>query len=169
MEMAKLEKKRVDAGGARKLHFDFAGKFFEETEKSFFDQFVAENKLEDYITYHGVVGGKEKQELLDRCDFFALLTTYPNEGQPISILEAMGNGMVIITTDHAGIADIVKNGENGIVQNKRCISLEDIYAYCIGFDTNEMKNIICENRRKVEIEYSEREYISKMAHIFEII
>lgn len=49
---------------------------------------------------------------------FALPTRYPNEGQPISILEAMGNGMFIITTDHAGIPDIVEDGVNGIVMKK---------------------------------------------------
>lgn len=46
------------------------------------------------------------------------MTRYPNEGQPISILEAMGNGMMIVTTDHAGIPDIVEDGVNGIIAQK---------------------------------------------------
>ncbi len=54
--------------------------------------------------------------------YFALPTRYPNEGQPISILEAMGNGMFIITTDHAGIPDITVGTENGIVLKNQCES-----------------------------------------------
>ena len=40
-------------------------------------------------------------------DIFALLTKYPKEGQPISILEAMGNGMYVVSTDYSGIIDII--------------------------------------------------------------
>lgn len=115
LEMAKAEKERVDAGGEKRFHFDFAGKFFEESEKEYFDSYVKENELEEYITYHGIVGGEKKKELLKKCYLFALPTRYPNEGQPISILEAMGNGMYIITTDHAGIPDIVVDGVNGYI------------------------------------------------------
>ncbi len=115
LEMAKLEKERVEAGGKRKFHFDFAGQFLKKKEKSFFYNYIKENGIEDYVTYHGVVDGKQKKMLLKMCDIFALITRYPNEGQPISILEAMGNGMMIVTTNHAGIPDIVKNGMNGIV------------------------------------------------------
>ena len=35
-----------------------------------------------------------------------LPTYYPMEGQPISIIEAMGFGNFIVTTNHAGIPDI---------------------------------------------------------------
>ena len=87
--MAKAEKERVDAGGEKRFHFDFAGKFFEDSEKEYFESYVKKNKLEDYVTYHGIVGGEKKKNLLKECYIFALPTRYPNEGQPISILEAM--------------------------------------------------------------------------------
>lgn len=41
------------------------------------------------VTYHGIVGGEAKRRLLKECYIFALPTRYPNEGQPISILEAI--------------------------------------------------------------------------------
>lgn len=56
LEMAKLEKKRADSGEEKKFHFNFAGKFFEESEKKFFFDYIKNNSLEDYVTYHGVVG-----------------------------------------------------------------------------------------------------------------
>ena len=51
LEMEKTEKERVDAGGEKRFHFDFAGKFFEDSEKEYFDSYVKENKLEGYITW----------------------------------------------------------------------------------------------------------------------
>ena len=42
-----------------------------------------------------------------------LPTYYKMEGQPISILEAMATGNVILTTRHAGIPDVVTDGKHG--------------------------------------------------------
>ncbi len=165
LKLAKLEKERMIAGGERKLHFDFAGKFFEESEKSFFDRYVAENELEDYVTYHGIVGGKDKQELLKSCDYFVLLTTYPNEGQPISILEAMGNGMMIVTTNHAGIPDIVENGQNGIVVDKAHFEAASCYDEMLKQVVN-LRTVEDRNRRKIKERYVQSAYIDNLRKIF---
>ena len=169
LKMAKAEKEKVNAGEEKKLHFDFAGKFFDDNEKRFFDTYVADNGLEDYVTYHGVVGGKEKQNLLKKCDFFVLLTTYPNEGQPISILEAMGNGFVIITTDHAGIPDIVKNGINGDVANKTQIDYEREYNYMRSLAMDDIITIESVNRNTIIKSYNQNVYLSEMLKVFKTI
>lgn len=167
LEMAKLEKERVDSGEEKRFHFDFAGKFFEDSEKTYFENYVKENKLEEYITYHGIVGGEKKRELLKLCDIFALPTRYPNEGQPISILEAMGNGMFIITTDHAGIPDIVEDDINGIVS--------DINATRSNNYTSRMNQLSCEEIRRIEVynvqicrkRFSAAQYLKHMKKCFE--
>lgn len=115
LKMALFEKTRIASGQEKCLHFHFAGKFFEETEEKFFFNYIKENNLDELVTYHGVVIGLKKGELLKKCDIFTLPTRYPNEGQPISILEAMGNGLLVLTTDHAGIPDIVEDGVTGII------------------------------------------------------
>lgn len=168
LEMAKAEKERVDAGGEKRFHFDFAGKFFEDSEKEYFESYIKDNKLEEYVTYHGIVGGEEKRKLLKECYIFALPTRYPNEGQPISILEAMGNGMFVVTTDHAGIPDIVEDGVNGIVIKK----VENTNAlYCSLLQINKKRyGYVIENNRKKCVEcFSEEKYIDKMKMSFEII
>lgn len=162
LEMAKAEKERVDVGGEERFHFDFAGKFFEESEKEYFDNYVKEKKLEEYITYHGIVGGEEKKELLKKCYIFALPTRYPNEGQPISILEAMGNGMFIITTDHAGIPDIVEAGVNGIVIDVSKIDVQKVYQKLLNMTQEIFLLIVKENREKVYQHYTQRYYIQNM-------
>ena len=161
LELVKLEKERVDQGGEPRFHFDFAGKFFEEGEKEYFKRYIKENELEDYITYHGVAGGEKKKELLRKCYIFALPTRYPNEGQPISILEAMGNGMYIITTYHAGIPDIVENGMNGIVLSHDAKNSE-LYGLVVSLENRELFTYAERNAAKIRKFYSEKEYIDKM-------
>jgi glycosyltransferase involved in cell wall biosynthesis len=72
---------------------------------------VSNNDLTNYfgkcgIEYVGVVNGKAKKDFLLWGNVFCLPTFYRMEGQPISIIEAMATGNLIITTRHAGIQDI---------------------------------------------------------------
>lgn len=168
LEIAKLEKERVATGGKKRLHFDFAGKFFEKSDEVLFDNFIADNNLEDFITYHGIVAGDKKRKLLKDCDVFILLTRYPNEGQPISILEAMGNGMLIVTTDYAGIPDIVTNKVNGIVASKNRDDAKNIYLQmCKLFDS--IKDIEERNRIECLQKYTEQNYLESFRKVFKII
>lgn len=163
LAMAKLERNRVENGGECKLHFDFAGMFFEESERQFFFNYIKENDIEDYVTYHGVVDGDKKRELLKCCDIFTLLTRYPNEGQPISILEAMGNGMMIVTTDHAGISDIVKDGVNGIVLHKDNINSSNLYNTIL---VTRILDFEKRNRKETKERYCQKNYIENMRRCF---
>ena len=72
---------------------------------------VSNNDLSYYfgkygIEYVGVVNGKTKKDFLLWGNVFCLPTFYKMEGQPISIIEAMATGNLIVTTKHAGIQDI---------------------------------------------------------------
>lgn len=166
LEMAKLEKERVESGGEKRFHFDFAGIFFEDKEKEYFNGFVNENKLDEYITHHGVVEGEKKRELLKLCDIFALPTRYPNEGQPISILEAMGNGMFIVTTDHAGIPDIVKDGLNGIVVYEDKDNIWIYYKRMMNIQSKCMEKIIARNRDFILTGFKEKNYLENIKKVF---
>lgn len=171
LKLAEFEKERVDAGGKKKFHFDFAGKFFEESEKEYFERYIKENKLEEYVTYHGIVSGEKKREILKQCYIFALPTRYPNEGQPISILEAMGNGMFIITTDHAGIPDIVEDDVNGIVIDKENFDCKKIYELLNERTLvhSSLREVMSRNRIEVIAEFNETKYIDKMNVCFSIV
>lgn len=166
LELAKAEKERVDVGGEKKFHFDFAGKFFEKSEKEYFENYIKENELEEYVTYHGIVGGEKKRELLKKCYIFALPTRYPNEGQPISILEAMGNGMFIITTNHAGIPDIVEDGVNGIIMCEK-VNIVSVYRKILSYEKLMYEQILRNNREKCKQRYIQNIYINNMKEIFE--
>ena len=70
------------------------------------------------IKYCKPIRGKEKKEIYLWANVFALPTYYILEGQPISLLEAMMAGNIIITTDHAGIKDICSENNGFIVEKK---------------------------------------------------
>lgn len=162
LELAKLAKEEYDKSGFKKFHFHFAGKFFNEDDKKDFFDYIEKNKLKDFVTYYGIVTGNEKKELLKKCDIFVLLTTYPKEGQPISILEAMGNGMAIVTTNHAGIPDLVNYTENGIVLNKENLNIKKLFKmiYKIKY-----KSISSKNYKDIK-KYTQNKYVENIRYIF---
>ncbi len=164
LEMAKLEKQRVDAGAEKRFHFDFAGKFFKEADYRDFQNYISENQLQKDVTYHGIVSGNAKRKLLKECDIFVLLTRYRNEGQPISILEAMGNGLYILTTDQGGIPDIVKDGENGTVLTRP----EETDLTAVLNRVHLTRELMTRNRVTAKSRYSQRNYLENMKNVFQI-
>lgn len=160
LELALMEKEKKNG-----FVFDFAGNFFDKEEKEFFENYVATHELQDLVTYHGVVSGEKKSKLLEDSDVLVLLTRYPKEGQPISILEAMANGLAVVSTDHAAIPDMIKDGENGVLV-KQGMSIADIYDRMINLD---FKAVSKANRQLVNQKYRQSMYIDAMKEIFEEI
>ncbi len=161
-----LELKR--RGIVDKFKFYFAGKFFDEREKQFFDNYISENELSSHVIFNGPAYGQDKIDLLKKCHVFSLLSTYPNEGQPISILEAMGNGMAIITTNHAGIPDIATS-KNGFVSDKSNIDVSNISDFLIEMykDREALKSICKLNYDVIQSDFTEENYINAMDSVFE--
>lgn len=166
LQLAKLVKEKNDY----RFKFIFAGKFFFENDEEEFFNYIKSNKLEDFIEYRGVIYGEEKLNTLKECDYFILLTRYKNEGQPISIIEAASNGIRIITTNHAGILDILDR-DRMIVIDTNNIKIDDIFkVLCSEFDKrNEVIIIIKENRSIISEKFSEKSYLRELEEIFNII
>jgi glycosyltransferase involved in cell wall biosynthesis len=59
------------------------------------------------------VTGRDKLERLARADLFVLPTH--GEGMPIAILEAMAGGLPVVATDVAGIPDMVRHEQEGLL------------------------------------------------------
>lgn len=93
-----------------KLHL--AGAIEEDIKKEVYEYI---EKLKENVCYLGVVKGEDKKKLLKKAHIFCLPTYYPNEGQPISILEAMSAACAIVTTNQGGILDIFTPNENGVL------------------------------------------------------
>jgi glycosyltransferase involved in cell wall biosynthesis len=74
---------------------------------------LREKGVENNVVFPGWVRGQEKDRLLRESDIF-FLPSY-NEGMPMSILDAMGYGLPIVSTCVGGIPKIVHDGENGHV------------------------------------------------------
>jgi glycosyltransferase involved in cell wall biosynthesis len=81
--------------------------------------------LEKNVKYLGSVSGDKKYEVLKESNIFILATYYKMEGQPISILEALATGNIIVTTSHSGIPDVVSINNGFFVAPRSVFSIAD--------------------------------------------
>lgn len=104
-----LKQKKTD------FHVTVAGVLDEDLKNEVNGRFQV---LAGQMEYAGVVTGDKKAAVLGEANVFVLPTYYEMEGQPISLLEAMAAGNIIVTTAHAGIPDIVSEANGFFVKEK---------------------------------------------------
>jgi len=102
----------------RNVEFIFAGEWQNHKTKEEYNRFMKENEGLPIRTF-GPLSGKVKLDLLTSVDIFILPTYYPPEGHPWVIIEAMAAGLPIITTDQGVIKELVIDGINGFIIEKR--------------------------------------------------
>lgn len=83
--------------------------------KNYFFEYIENHNLTNNVFYLGLVNGEQKSKLLEKSDIFILPTNYATEAQPLSILEAMSYGNIVISCAHRAIPDMVINEFNGIL------------------------------------------------------
>jgi glycosyltransferase involved in cell wall biosynthesis len=146
------------------LRIDFAGGFSDEIEQA---EFLERIRPYHQLGYHGIVGGDPKRHLLQDAHVLCLPTYYPYEGQPISILEAYAAGCAVITTDHSGIGDVFRDGENGFQVAKRSVGdLAGALARAAA-DPEALRAMAHTNRDMAQLHYRTRIYNERLTRIIE--
>ena len=138
------------------FHLNFAGK--EEIEGQYIPKF--KEVFGDYFSYHGIVSGSVKTELLKKCDIFLLPSFY--EGLPMSLLETMSFGQVPVVTPVGSIPTIVTNNTNGIFITVK--NVEEIVTAIKKLTTNKDISTALSQKAKETIiaEFDDMEYIKKL-------
>lgn len=82
-----------------------------EADENAIKKLIDEKGVSDNVEFPGWVRGDTKDKLLRKADIF-FLPSY-NEGMPMSVLDTMGYGLPVVSTNVGGIPKIVHDGENG--------------------------------------------------------
>jgi len=118
---------------------------------------IAGNELTHRIKIMGKMPNAEAVNFMKTVDIVALPTYYPSEAFPISILEAMSYGKLVISTNRAAIPDMLTglDGENcGIlVQEKSVDDIEKAINWCVEYPV-EANNLCKKAYQKVKSAYA---------------
>lgn len=121
--------------------------------------------VEKNVIFPGWVRGKDKDKLLRESDLF-FLPSY-NEGMPMSILDGMGYGLPVVSTNVGGIPKIVHNEKNGYVCSPGEIT--DFAEAIIKILSGKTKEYGSNSFRIVEGKYSFDVHLEKIVRLYKVI
>ena len=115
----------------------FAGAFMPSVDDDFvgissrasFDRFIKDHHLENVVSYYPGLYGDQKDAVFFSSNVFVLPTYYINEGQPISVIEAMSYGCVPIVTKYRHIPMMVSEDNGCFVEPKNPEQIAGILAW----------------------------------------
>ena len=87
--------------------------------KPMLEEKVKERSFDEYVKFLGTIPHEEVPHVYKLADIYVISSLF--EGAPLSLLEAMSNGLPIIGTDVNGINDLIAHGENGLLFEKENI------------------------------------------------
>lgn len=125
---------------------------------------LKEKGLEKNVIFPGWVRDEEKDKLLRESDVF-FLPSY-NEGMPMAILDAMGYGLPIVTTNVGGIPKLVVDGRNGYTCNPGDVNGFAEKLITLLKNEQHLKNLGTESFHFVKRQYSLETHIHKVKEIY---
>jgi glycosyltransferase involved in cell wall biosynthesis len=147
-------------------NFDFELKMAGNIEESIVD--LVHSKINNIpsIEYLGTVYGEEKKKLFYNANVFILPTYYTMEGQPISILEGMATGNIVVVTRHSGIPDVVSEKNGFFIEKKSVNSIVDVLIQ-ISDDLKIIDIFKEENINYCKQNFTEEMFTEKILSVFE--
>ncbi|MGQ9578345.1 MAG: glycosyltransferase family 4 protein [Candidatus Aminicenantales bacterium] len=152
--------------------FKIAGEIWtEKKDKKRKQQIIQTNLTEvcklEGVSYLGPVDQEEKQRLLAATDIY-VLPSY-DEGQPLSLIEAMAASCAIVATSVGAIPDMIEDGRSGLLLppgvpqlliEKVCQLIENI---------SERQALARAARARYEKQYTKEAFINRLRETFYLI
>jgi colanic acid/amylovoran biosynthesis glycosyltransferase len=142
----------------------------EGKERKNLETLIKNLHLHDKVVLIGKRSHLEVREHLMDCDLFCIASLTGSDGNvegiPNVIMEAMAMGRVVVSTEHAGIPELVIHGETGLlVPEQDVVALSDMLIHAIEHQSK--WSLLAENgRRKVEQEHDIHRQIQKLEKLF---
>ncbi|HLP10808.1 MAG TPA: glycosyltransferase family 4 protein [Flavobacteriales bacterium] len=127
-------------GSGSRFQFHLAGK------GPLFKKYTSENN-EKNIVFHGFVTDEQLHDLYRTSDAFVFPTLF--EGMPTVILEAMTNGLPVISTDTGAVSELVDSNSGWLIQKNSVSQLEDALKCFANSNTEQKKSMSNYAKNKV--------------------
>lgn len=122
------------------------------------------NELGDNVSFLGWVGGEKKKKMLKECSIYVLPSYY--EGQPVSVLEAMGYSSAVVATKVGTLPEMIISGETGeLIEPKDAKALEEALLKLLN-DEEYKKKLAVAGRRVVEDRFNINNSLDRLCEIY---
>ena len=124
------------------IDFWIAGKRISGVDYKILDELIKAG----HVTYYEFISGKSKWDLLCETNIFVLPTYYPTEYLPLSIIDALVAGCIVVSCDTGEIAEYIYDDNGLLIEPRSSKALEGALAKLIEGDfLNYDKSLIGNN------------------------
>lgn len=113
--VALANKKLAEQQSPMYLRLTVTGSFVTQDDRAEFERLMNTGTISGCVHYAGFVSGEQKEKLLRDADIFCFPTYYPNENQPVNLIEAMAFGLPVLTTRWRSLPELFPPGYTGLV------------------------------------------------------
>lgn len=150
------------------IQYDIVGEGPLRTE---LEKLVKELNLGGQVILHGAKDSRFVQDQITRAHIFMLPSfTAANgdqEGTPVSLMEAQAVGLPVLSSQHSGIPEVVKNGQSGfLVPERDVVGLAEKLDFLITHPEVCQDMGIC-GRKHVETEFDIRRLNRELVEIYQ--
>ncbi|WP_230658214.1 glycosyltransferase [Psychrobacter sp. I-STPA10] len=123
--------------------------------------------LLDQVVIYGAQQHSFIIDLMNKCDIFVLpsivASNMDSEGLPVVLMEAMNAGMIVVSTYHSGIPELVTNNINGfLVKEGDFIELANTIKKAFNLDDSSKYEIIKNAKDKVQNQHNKNIQVQKL-------
>lgn len=138
----------------------FVGEWSDPQLKQEMESFIKEHRLDPYIQFTGLIKGDQKWDYYRTASILVHPTDW--DGQPLTILEAIGMGLVVISTPVGAIPDTAIDGKNGVLisENTPKKLVEAIRLFYM--DRKKLKQIMEYNRTDFDQRFTVAGYLQNV-------
>ena len=127
-------------------------------------EYVRQKNILD-VTFSGYVQGQQKHEALSTSHILLFPTYYP-EGQPCVNLEAMLYGMPVVTRAVAGVPDLLKHGDHGLLTLETKVDVFADFLEQLVMDQALRQKIGWDNHQKAMQEFIPSKVVPRILAIY---
>lgn len=129
---------------------------------------IEERGLDGRVIYGGIVTGKDKEEALAQASFAVLPSHF--EVLPMVVLEAMAQGLPVLSTDVGMVKDMIIDGETGFLCSPEdSMDLARGIQELLALDDSQARRISDNAYEKVKEGFSTEGHIEKVLSAYEAL
>jgi len=143
--VATANKKLAEQKSSVYLRLTVTGSFVTKDDRREFERLMNDGTLSGCVHYAGFVSGEQKDKLLREADIFCFPSFYPNENQPVNLIEAMAFGLPVLTTRWRSLPELFPVGYSGLVDIHSPEQVADCLLELLTADGDILRDVFLKN------------------------
>lgn len=167
LEIIRTARALKDQGLEKDFHFRIVGRWFSTEFEEETRSLCAELEVQEFVELVGELTGNDKWQAYLSADVFFFPTHYSSEATPIVLMEALGMGLPLVTTQWAGIPAMLRGCETAILLPIRSTEGFAVALHSLSLRRGEALQMQEASKRFYRDHFLPEKFVERVEHAFD--